>query len=291
MKIMLLGAGGQLGREWQIFFKKREHNHILLPYTSAQLDITHASELTDEVRQQQPGVVINCAAYTDVDGAEEQRDLARKVNTDAVGQLGKLSAEMGFILVHYSTDYVFPGEEEDREQFPDGYAEDHPADPVNYYGQTKWEGEQAIRKTTGHHLILRISWLCGAFGSNFVKTMLRLGCQREVLQVVDDQWGSPSFTAEVVRHTWTLLKAEETGTFHSTSRGLITWYDLAEAIFVEKDIDIDVTVKAVPSEAFPTVAERPRFSKLNTQKIESVPGCTVEEWEVGLARLLYQLRK
>lgn len=289
MKIILLGAGGQLGREWQVFFKKRDYNHILLPYTSAQLDITHASELADEMREQQPGVVINCAAYTDVDGAEEQRDLAREVNAEAVAQLGELSTELGFTLVQYSTDYVFPGEEEDREQFPDGYAEDHPADPVNYYGQTKWEGEQAVRKTSEHHLILRISWLCGAFGSNFIKTMLRLGSEREVLQVVDDQWGSPSFTAGVVRHTWTLLKAEETGTFHSTSRGLITWYDLAEAIFEEKDID--VTVKPVSSEAFPTVAQRPRFSKLNTKKIESIPGCTVEEWDVGLARLLYQLRK
>lgn len=289
MKILLLGAGGQLGREWQAFFKKRGHNHTLLSYTSAQLDITDSGELADEMRKQQPGVVLNCAAYTDVDGAEEQRNRARNVNAKAVAQLGRLAEELDFMLIHYSTDYVFPGNEEDRRQFPGGYAEDHPADPVNYYGQTKWEGEQAVRVTTGNHLILRISWLCGVFGSNFVKTMLRLGSEREVLQVVDDQWGSPSFAAEVVRHTWTLLEAEETGTFHSTSRGLISWFDLAKAIFEEEDIT--VTVKAVSSEAFPTAAERPRFSKLNTQKIESVPGCTVEEWDIGLARLLCQLRK
>lgn len=287
MKIILLGATGQLGREWQAFFNNHEHEHILRTYTSAQLDITHLGDLTDEMREQQPELVINCAAYTDVDGAEKQRDMAKKVNADAVARLGALSAELGFKLVHYSTDYVFPGKKEDREKFPAGYAEDHPAAPVNYYGQTKWEGEQAIRRATGNHLILRISWLCGAFGSNFVKTMLRLGREREELKVVDDQWGSPSFTAGVVRHTWMLLKAEERGTFHSTSRGLITWYDFANAIF-EKE-RIAVKVKAVSSDQFPTEADRPCFSKLNTRKIELSAGCTAEEWEVGLEELLRQL--
>lgn len=287
MKIVLLGATGQLGREWQAFFNKDEHVHILRPYTSAQLDITHLGDLTDAMREQQPELVINCAAYTDVDGAEKQRDMAKKVNADAVGRLGELSAELGFKLVHYSTDYVFPGKEEDREKFPSGYAEDHPAAPVNYYGQTKWEGEQALRRATGNHLVLRISWLCGMFGSNFVKTMLRLGRKRLELKVVDDQWGSPSFAGGVVGHTWTLLKAGETGTFHSSSRGLITWYDFANAIF-EKE-GIAVKVNAVPSDQFPTEAARPRFSKLNTKKIESSAGCTVEEWEAGLEGLLRQL--
>lgn len=287
---MLLGAAGQLGQEWQAFFSKGEHNdHLLLPYASAQLDITHSGKLADEMRKKQPEMVINCAAYTDVDGAETDRNRTKNINTDAATQLGTLSAELGFKLVHYSTDYVFPGKKEDREKFPDGYAEDHPAAPANYYGETKWEGEQGIRRTTDNHLILRLSWLCGAYGSNFVKKILRLGRERDMLQVVNDQWGSPTFAENVVRNTWALSRAEEAGTYHITSRGLITWYDLAKAIF--EKMGIAVEVKAVSSEQFPTAAERPFFSKLNTKKAESVPGCTVEEWEVGLDRLLYQLRK
>ena len=288
MTILLLGATGQLGREWQDFLKSGDHPAVqLVTFSSDQLDITRTRALAEELRGRRPDVVVNCAAYTDVDGAEEDRDTARRVNTAAAGDLAELSAELGFSLIHYSTDYVFPGSEEDRGHYPGGYPEDHPADPVNFYGRTKWEGEQAIRKAAGRYLILRVSWLCGVYGSNFVKTMLRLGRERDQLQVVNDQWGSPSFATEVVRHSWALLKAGETGTFHSTSGGLITWYDLANAVFDKKNID--VAVKAVSSDAFPAVADRPRFSKLNTEKLEAVPGCSVQGWETGLDRMLERL--
>lgn len=287
MKILILGAAGQLGQEWQSFFDKQGQEYNVKTYSSAQLDITHSSKLSEVMFKEQPDVVINCAAYTDVDGAETDRNTARRVNVQAVKHLGKLSTEQGYKLIHYSTDYVFPGKLEDREKFPDGYPEDYPAAPVNYYGKTKWEGEQAIRRMTDHYLILRISWLCGVFGSNFINTMLRLGSSRNELQVVNDQWGSPTFAEDAVKHTWSLIEAGETGTFHSTSGGLITWYELANAIFEKKGID--VRVEAVTSEAFPTVADRPRFSKLDTKKISSIPGCVIEEWDTGLARLLEKL--
>src|SRR5690625_2439730 len=190
MTILLLGATGQLGREWQDFLKNGDHPRVqLVTYSSDQLDITRPRALAEELRSRRPGVVINCAAYTDVDGAEEDRGKARRVNASAAGHLGELSAELGFSLIHYSTDYVFPGSEEDRGQYPSGYPEDHPADPVNYYGQTKWEGEQAIREAAGKYLILRVSWLCGVYGSNFVKTMRRLGRERDQLQVVNAESG------------------------------------------------------------------------------------------------------
>lgn len=289
MKAILLGASGQLGSEWQQIVSEEYSNEInLLPYTSSDLDITHYREMSDEFRRQKPDVVINCAAYTDVDRAEKHRKLARKVNTEAVLYLAELSNELEFRLIHYSTDYVFPGTKLNRREFPEGYPETYSADPINWYGKTKWEGEQAIRQTTKDHIIIRVSWLCGQYGSNFVKTMLKLGQERDTLQVVNDQWGSPTFTENVVRNCLTLLDNDEIGTYHITSEGLINWYDFAREIFDQKNIDVEV--EAVDSDAFPTKAKRPYFSKLSTQKIEeAVQDVEIIDWKEGLRKLLDQL--
>lgn len=288
MKLVLLGASGQLGREWQKVIDDRYTDDILLlSYTSSELDITHFSKVSDELQNKQPEVVVNCAAYTDVDGAEDNRERARRVNTEAVANLAKLSRKLEFKLVHYSTDYVFPGTREDRQILPEGYPEDYPADPINWYGQTKWEGEEVIRKTADEYLIVRLSWLCGQFGDNFVKTMINLGRERDHLQVVNDQWGSPTFTENVVINSLSLLKSESNGTFHITSDGLITWYDFARAIFELNDID--VSVEPVPSEAFPTKAERPHFSKLGVEKFKTIEEAEVINWQVGLENLLMKM--
>lgn len=289
MKIVLLGASGQLGREWQ-YFLDHEYNHgeiTLLPYTSSQLDVTDHQTVRYELREQQPDVVVNCAAFTNVDGAEDQKDKAYQVNVEAVANLAELGAELDYKLIHYSTDYIFPGRLEDKKTFPNGYPENHSADPINYYGQTKWEGEEAIRQATQNHLVIRVSWLCGQFGNNFVKTMLRLGRERDQLQVVNDQFGSPTFTEDVVRNSLHLIRDDQTGTFHLTSRGLITWYDFAQAIF--EQLGVAVEVEPVDSSAFHTRAKRPHFSKLNTGKIEQVPGIKLSAWRDGLYRLLDQL--
>ncbi|HET6528457.1 MAG TPA: dTDP-4-dehydrorhamnose reductase [Balneolaceae bacterium] len=288
MKIVLLGASGQLGQEWQHFLNEEKAGDIdLLSYNSSQLNITKDEEVRDELEKQQPDAVVNCAAFTHVDGAEDQQELARKVNVEAAGNLARLSDELGFKLIHYSTDYVFPGKKEDRKDWPEGYRENHPAEPINYYGQTKWEGEQAIRSATDNYLILRVSWLCGQFGSNFVKTMLRLGKERDKLQVVNDQWGSPSFAENVVENSFNLMKADQRGIYHITSKGLISWYDFASAIFSMGGVNVDV--EPVPSEAFPTKAKRPHFSKLSTAKIKEVPGSKIVGWQEGLKHLLEQL--
>lgn len=288
MKIVLLGASGQLGREWQHYFSQKSNDSIiLLPYTSKQLDITHREEVAKEISTQQPDIVINCAAYTNVDKAEQEYNKARKINADAVAGLAEVCRENGIKLIHYSTDYVFPGNEEDREKYPAGYPEDHSADPVNKYGQTKWEGEVAVRDSGCRHLIIRTTWLCGRFGNNFVKTMLKYGREREELQVVDDQWGSPGFADEVVANNFKLIEEGAEGTYHLTSKGLTNWADFAEAIFNYSGIE--VTVKHIPSEEYPTEAERPKFSKLDTTKAEQVPGVTITSWREGLKSLLSQL--
>jgi len=286
MKILLTGASGQLGQEWQRLTNDRD-DIILWPYTSSQLDITNKKQVESELHGRQPDIVVNCAAFTDVDGAETKKELAHQVNSEAVANLAELSTELGFKLVHYSTDYVFAGREEDRENCPEGYPEDYPADPINWYGQTKWEGEEAIRQTATDYLILRLSWVCGQFGGNFVKTMRQLGREREELQVVDDQWGSPTFAENVVQNTVALLQADKKGTYNITSRGLISWYDLAEAIFELSNIDVEL--EAVTSDAFPTEAERPHFSKLSTKKLESVLDSQIIDWRDGLESLLKQL--
>jgi len=285
MNIILLGASGQLGQDWQSFVDQQSRTDIeLLPYTSSDLDITHYQEVSDELRAQKPDVVVNCAAYTDVDGAEKHRKQAQKVNVEAVLYLAELSHELEFKLVHYSTDYVFPGSRLDKQEWPEGYVEDHPADPINWYGRTKWEGEQAIRTTTPNHIIIRVSWLCGQYRDNFVKTMLEMGREKDQLQVVNDQWGSPTFATNIVHNTLALLDAEAAGTYHLTSKGMISWYDFANKIFALSDIDIGLT--AVDSDAFPTKAKRPAFSKLNTEKIESITGTQIIDWKEGLKNLL-----
>ncbi len=288
MKIILLGASGQLGSEWQFFFRHHDRNLNVISYNSRGLDITNFDKMADEIGNQQPDVVINCAAYTNVDRAEKEKEKAMKINAGAVSQLAQICLEAGSRLVHFSTDYVFPGISEDKVRFPRGYAEGHPADPVNWYGHTKWEGEQAIRDTGGNYLIIRISWLCGRFGSNFITTMLKAGKERDQLSVVNDQWGTPSFAENVVKNTFALLEADKKGTFHITSDGLITWYDLAAAIFRLKDIEVELN--AVTSDEYATGAKRPFFSKLNTGKIRSVPGVVLEDWEEGLRKLLDQFR-
>jgi dTDP-4-dehydrorhamnose reductase len=287
MKILLTGASGQLGQEWQQW-AEREAKIELFPFTSSQLDITSRDQLLVKLQEVQPDIVVNCAAFTDVDGAESKQDLANQVNAEAVAYLAEMSTELGFKLVHYSTDYIFAGSKDDRKQYPDGYPEDAPADPINTYGCTKWEGEKALGDATSDYLILRLSWVCGQFGGNFVKTMLRLGQERDKLQVVNDQWGSPTFTENVVRNTLALLKAKEQGVYNITSKGMITWYDFAEAIFELSDTDVDL--EPVTSDAFPTEAERPHFSKLSTKKLEAVSGSRVTDWRDGLEALLSQLQ-
>jgi len=290
MKIILLGASGQLGREWQYYFSRTsDDSTILLPYTSSQLDITHPEEVTREISTQQPDIVINCAAYTGVDKAEEEIDKAREVNTDAVAHIANECRKNNVKMVHYSTDYIFPGREEDREKYPEGYPEDHPADPINRYGQTKWEGEEAIRESGCSHLIIRTTWLCGCYGNNFVKTMLKYGREKDELSVVDNQWGSPGFADEIVANSTKLIEAKAVGTYHLTSKGLTNWAEFAEAIF--ENAGIEVSVKSIPSEEYPTEAKRPKYSKLDTTKAEQVEGVTITSWQEGLRRLLSQLEK
>lgn len=285
-EFMLLGSGGQLGHEWTRFLDRE--NKTYRSYNSSQLDITDSAALRTAIGELKPSVIVNCAAYSYVDRAEEEPGKAHLVNSDAVEVMSLAAKKAGSLLIHYSTDYVFSGRKSDMDKYPNGYSESEPLDPVNIYGRTKLDGETAIRKTNDRYLIVRLSWLNGAHGHNFVKTMLRVGVEKKNVKVVNDQIGSPTYAREAVFNSWNLIKREQTGLFHLTSHGVISWYDFAVEIFRQSGMNVRVT--PVSSEEYQTVAPRPYYSKLCTDKISAVPGSRIIEWKEGLGNLIRELQ-
>lgn len=285
MRFLITGSGGQLGKEWEEFFIKNGITHKSCG--SKELDITDFESTNTFIEVYSPDVVINCAAYTKVDLAEEEKEKAFLINSEAVKNLAETCKKLNIKLVHYSTDYVFSGTQAHLDSIPEGFSEDYDTEAINVYGASKLEGEKAIQGAGCDFLILRVSWLCGKFGNNFVKTMLKLAETRSELSVVNDQYGSPTFTENVVQNTWELLKADKQGVFNISSEGLCTWFDFATEIFKQKGIELDV--HPVTSDAFPTKAKRPNFSKLSTKKISKIESTNIEEWKTGLQKLLNQL--
>ena len=281
-KWLVTGASGQLGREWSLALQ--QDGEEVVSCTRGELDITDAAQTGQLVDQVKPDVIVNCAAYTKVDQAEVETEQAEAVNAHGVAGLARMCAGRRILLVHYSTDYVFPGLPEHRRLLPEGYPESFPPDPVNAYGRTKWMGEQEIRRSNCEHLIIRTSWLCGKHGGNFVYTMLRLAQERDHLKVVDDQYGCPTFTVPAVHNTRALIESRLRGTFHLSSQGVTTWHDFARKIFELKGLD--VRVEAVPSSGFPTTAARPKWSRLDIRQLAGVTGTRILPWEDELGRFL-----
>jgi len=286
MKFLITGANGQLGREWIQFLELK--GEPFDAFGSKKMDITDSDQVRTRMEECRPDIVINCAAYTNVDKAEIEQELAHSVNETGVEHLVSACLEFNCKLVHFSTDYVFPGSFEDGSKFPDGYPEDAEKRPVNAYGRSKRAGEIVIEKSALDSLLIRVSWLCGPFGNNFVKTMLRLAETRDELSVVDDQKGSPTYTFDVVDKTYQLLNMSKSGVYHISSRGKISWADFTEEIF--KQANIAITLHRIPSSEFPTKAKRPAFSLLSTQKLEK-EGLKVLAWKEGLSVLLKKLNR
>ncbi|WP_421774894.1 dTDP-4-dehydrorhamnose reductase [Gracilimonas sp.] len=286
MRILITGGSGQLGQEWVGYLNRKEVEFISLP--SADLDITDHADTNRVLSNLRPDLIINCAAYTKVDQAEDEPEKAHQVNGEAVANLAQYCAEKNIKLVHFSTDYVFPGTKDDMQKLPNGYPEDYPTNPVNAYGASKLAGEKAILESECDFLLIRVSWLCGKYGHNFVKTMLKLAEERDELKVVNDQFGCPSFTKNVVENCWELIEKKKGGIFHLTSNGKITWYDFASEIF--KQAEVSIKLKPVDSSEFPTKAKRPAFSLLSTEKIANISGVSLVEWEEGLKSMLAELK-
>lgn len=286
MKFLITGASGQLGREWIGFLK--EKGITFKGFSSDELDITDLEDIEKRFHEVQPEVVINCAAYTNVDGAESESDKAFFVNGKGVENLTEACKKVNIKLVHYSTDYVFSGDDSDRNKYPDGYPEDAETNPINIYGKSKEAGEKILLEADCEWLLIRVSWLCGQFGSNFVKTMLRLGSERDELSIVDDQVGCPSLAFDVVEKTFRLIKKNKEGIYHISCDGKLSWADFAEEIF--RQAGKKVKIKRISSGEYPFTATRPLFTLLSNKKTEN-EGLRILPLKNGLAHLLEQVQE
>ena len=274
MRILLTGATGQVG--WEL-------RRTLAPLGEVRaldrfgLDLADVPTLVASVRALQPDVIVNSAAYTAVDKAESERDLAFAVNATAPRVLAEEARRIGAYLVHYSTDYVFDGEKSAP------YAEDDPTGPINVYGESKLEGERAIAAAGGRHLVLRTSWVYGPRGKNFYLTMLRLARERPELRVVDDQVGAPTSSLAIARATADLIGMGAQGLYHMTAAGETSWCGFARAILARSGVSTPVV--AIGTKDYPTPARRPRNSRLDCSKLRREHGVALAPWEQQLAEV------
>ena len=297
MKILLFGANGQVGWELQRSLSPLgELTALERRSTEFCGDLTDLKGITDTVRRVRPNVIVNAAAYTAVDKAESDVEVAHRVNAEAPGVLAEAASAAGAWLVHYSTDYVFDGGGSKP------WVETDPTGPLSVYGRTKLEGEQRIASQCARHLIFRTSWAYSARGGNFAKTMLRLMRERESLYVVNDQFGAPTgadLLADVTAHAIRQVHHESdaarlAGVYHLAAAGVTTWFDytayiLAEEIKTNTTLEtVTKSINPVVSSAFPTSARRPLNSRLNTAKLEQVFNLKLPSWQPGVARMLQE---
>ena len=292
MKLLLLGGNGQVGRELrrslsplgELVVATRDGGDADV---AADFDMPGA--LAALVRDVTADVVVNAAAYTAVDRAEEDRDAAWRANAEAPGVLARWCAQASVPLVHYSTDYVFDG------QGKHAYREDDATSPLGVYGASKLAGEEAICAAGGRHLIFRTAWVYAAHGQNFLHTMLRVGAEREELKVVADQVGTPTPAALIAEVTAQALQhpAALSGTWHLTANGETSWHGFAEAIFDEAQVRglIARRPKVLPitTAEYPTKARRPAYSRLDTTRLQADLGIVLPDWREGLVRVMDQL--
>lgn len=293
---LVLGAYGQVGRQLARALQPLGEGRAL---SRTDCDLSQPGEVASVVRERSPSVVVNAAAYTAVDRAEDEPELAARLNGEAVAELAEACAASSAVLVQYSTDYVFDGKG-DRPFQP----EDAPA-PLSVYGKSKLAGEQAIQAGGARHLILRTSWVYDATGHNFVNTMLRLATERDHLRVVSDQVGAPTWAATIadstalILHDWARhgFDAERGGIYHLCSRGETSWHGFAEAIFDEAvalgllNAGQRPEVEAIPSSAFPQKAPRPHNSRLDVSRLESAFSLRLPHWQEALRQCLVQGRR
>lgn len=279
----MTGKNGQLGNELQVLSK--QHSGFDYIFTdSAELDITDHAKVDEFFERHKPVISINAAAYTAVDKAETDKETALKINADAVGNLAKNCAKVSARFIHVSTDYVFDG----TASTP--YTEDHPVNPVNFYGESKLKGEQLALEKLPSAIIIRTSWVYSVFGNNFVKTMLRLMKERESINVINDQFGSPTYAADLAAVIMQIASQEKTpgGIYHFSNDGIISWYDFAVTI---RDIAaLKCNVNPIDTSGYPTPAKRPAYSVMSKEKIKLL-GVQFKDWKKSLQQCIELLVK
>ena len=284
MKILITGAQGQVGKELVSIATNKDYNVIAAG--RVELDVTQLKSVEEYIASKTPDIIINAAAYTAVDKAEEESDSAYAINRDGAGNLAAVCTKLNIPLLHISTDYVFDGSSTKP------YSKTDTVSPLGVYGLSKWQGEEAIRNQLDAYIILRVAWVFGAQGNNFVKTMLRLAKDRDELNVVADQFGGPTPAKQIAETLITLVdrfKKEKTlqwGTYHYCGSEKTSWYDLAKEIFkqaYEKGIlKKEMKVNPITTEQYPTPAKRPKNSMMDCSKIKNTFGIDMPNWKKSL---------
>jgi dTDP-4-dehydrorhamnose reductase len=269
---LVTGAKGMLGTDLCRLLAAQGEDFVAADL--AELDLTDPVATSAFVRECAPATILNCAAYTAVDQAETNRELAFRVNRDGARNLAVAAAEVGATMLHISTDYVFDGSKQGA------YLEDDPPHPLGVYGASKWEGEEAVREALAEHYIVRTAWLYGIHGKSFPRTILGVAAQGKPLRVVHDQQGCPTYTVHLAQALLAIVTQPHYGTFHAVNTGTCTWYDLARAAVAEAGLEVEIT--PVTTAEYPRPAPRPANSVLSTDKLASVHGVRLPAWQEGL---------
>lgn len=278
MKIFVTGISGQLGYDVVEAGKKRGID--IVGTSSKELDITNEMAVKQHITAVNPDVIIHCAAYTAVDKAEEEREICFNVNVNGTKYLAKAAAAVNAKFIYISTDYVFDG------QGNEPFVETDITNPIGYYGETKLQGEQIVQQLLEKHFIVRISWVFGKNGHNFVKTMLRLSESYETVSVVGDQFGSPTYTVDLAKVLIDMAESEQYGIYHASNEGFCSWSQFASEIF--EQANKHTTVKSITTAEYPTKAKRPANSKVDKTKLAQTFGA-LPTWQDALSRYLKEL--
>lgn len=291
MNILVTGANGQLGTELRNVTAGSRNNYIFSDVTSPpgvetlNLDITNIDAVRIVCDSEKVDVIVNCAAYTNVDKAEDEPSMAMLLNCTAAGNLAKVAAERDAALIHISTDYIFHGD------IPMPCKEDWPTDPLGVYGSTKLAGEKVIERSGCRSVILRTAWLYSPYGKNFVKTMLRLTEERDSLNVVFDQIGTPTYAYDLASLITRIIEdgqLDKTGIYHFSNEGAVSWYDFAKAISEISGTTCDI--RPCHTEEYPSKAQRPRFSVLDKTKVKETFKVTIPYWRDSLADCIKRIK-
>ncbi|WP_288146890.1 dTDP-4-dehydrorhamnose reductase [Thomasclavelia cocleata] len=280
MKLLVTGVKGQLGHDIVNECKKR--NIEAIGVDVEEMDITDSKKVEEIIKSGNYDAIVHCAAWTAVDKAEDEVEACTKVNVDGTKNIAKVCKELDIPMMYFSTDYVFDG------QGDQPWNEYDKRNPLNVYGQTKYEGELAV-EALEKHFIVRIAWVFGVNGNNFIKTMLRLGKERGAVSVVNDQIGSPTYTYDLSKLAVDMILTDKYGTYHATNEGLCSWYDFACEIFKQAKLDVEVT--PVDSNAFPAKAKRPSNSRMSKEMLDKNGFKRLPTWQDALGRYLEKIEK
>ncbi len=282
--ILVTGSNGQLGSELQALSSFYPKYHFLFT-TKEELRIEDESLVKKYFAENDIDCCINCAAYTAVDKAEEEKEFCYAVNTSAAGYLAAACHNNNIAFIHFSTDYVFDG----KKNTP--YLEDDATSPVNYYGETKMLGEKNVQENNANAIIVRTSWVYSSFGKNFVKTMMRLMAEKESVNVVNDQIGAPTYAADLAAAVMHIIQQKKfiPGIYHYCNEGIITWYDFA--VEIKRLTGSTCAVKGISTAQYPTPAKRSHYSAMDTKKIKNTFEITIPAWKISLAKAVLLLQQ